>query len=268
MRRKTILSLIIIGVVLISLKGIKFDKNLVDKVADTSGKYASEATEKAVNKAGDALVEAEQKYGDQIKQKIYEKVTDTVKGLFNSVAEQIENIDFNDEDSNSENIDAALLSEAHTTTESKLEPVELKQIVDGDTLVVSKEGQEYKVRFIGMDTPESVNSDESKNNEYGTMASEHTKILLKDVTTLYLSYDVQETDQYGRTLAYVWLTDTTENPKDNMLNAIILRDGYAVDKVYEPNKSYADTFKTICNEAVSNKLGLWQYKGYHTLTNR
>lgn len=146
-----------------------------------------------------------------------------------------------------------------------LEQVTLVHISDGDTItVVAADGLEYRVRLIGIDTPESVNPDESKNNQYGQMASEHTKELLKDIDTLYLEYDEQTTDVYGRVLAYVWLTkDTSEI--SNMLNARILLDGYAADKVYMPNDRYAETFAELRKDAESESKGLWEYEEYRLL---
>ena len=147
-----------------------------------------------------------------------------------------------------------------------LEQVTLVHISDGDTInVIATDGFEYRVRLIGIDTPESVNPDETKNNEYGTMASEYTKSLLAGVDTLYLEYDEQLTDTYGRVLAYVWLNEDTAIVS-NMLNAKILQAGYAVDKVYEPNDKYALEFKVLRNSAQASGTGLWQYDGYRELT--
>ena len=148
-----------------------------------------------------------------------------------------------------------------------LEKVDLVHIVDGDTLlVVDKEGYQYKVRLIGVDTPESVNRDESKNNQYGDMASDHTKELLKEFETVYLEYDELQNDIYGRLLAYVWTDKDTDNLA-NMLNARLLYDGFAVDKLYEPNDKYAKDFKKLRKEAEKEERGLWTMLGYKNLVN-
>lgn len=147
-----------------------------------------------------------------------------------------------------------------------LEEVTLVSVVDGDTLwVVGSDSLEYKVRLIGIDTPESVHSDASKNNEYGTMASDHTKELLDDVETLYLEYDEEVTDIYNRVLAYVWLSPDTSDVS-NMLNAKILIDGYAVNKEYAPNTTYAAQFQELCTKAKTSETGLWIYPDYIALT--
>lgn len=138
-------------------------------------------------------------------------------------------------------------------------------VVDGDTIIVEIDGKETTVRLIGIDTPESVNPDESKNTEYGTYASEYTKTLLSNITTVYLEYDVSTEDTYGRTLAYVWLNNNTSDIEANMLNAILVAKGYAYDKVYMPNNKYSDIFMELRLKAISNNSGLWKYSGFKEL---
>lgn len=157
------------------------------------------------------------------------------------------------------------------TENTALEAVTLDQVVDGDTLwIYDSNCDRIKVRLIGIDTPESVHSDVSRNNEYGKLASDYTKEILSGNQTLYLEYDVESTDRYGRTLAYVWLTDDVNRDNDadvadKMLNAILVRDGYAYDKVYEPNHAYADTLEALRMEACESSAGLWQYEGFQQL---
>lgn len=154
---------------------------------------------------------------------------------------------------------------------ASLEAVTLDRVVDGDTLwIYDSNYDRIKVRLIGIDTPESVHSDASRNNEYGKMASDYTKEILSGNQTLYLEYDVEATDQYGRTLAYVWLSDDVDRDNvadvsDKMLNAILVKNGYAYDKVYEPNHAYADTFEALRMEASECGIGLWQYEGFQQL---
>lgn len=157
------------------------------------------------------------------------------------------------------------VDEIQTVSDETLQEAELIRVVDGDTIIVStaKESK-ISVRLIGIDTPESVNPDQSKNSEYGELASTYTKELLQDTSTVYLQYDEQTTDKYGRTLAYVWLAGnvdvTNQDDIDNyMLNALIVKNGYAYDKVYEPNHTYAEIFKTLRTEAQKESTGLWAY---------
>lgn len=123
---------------------------------------------------------------------------------------------------------------ASSTTNEKVsyEPVMVRYVVDGDTLTVTDEdGSEFKVRRIGCNTPESVSSDENKNCEEGRLASQYTKSLFSEGQTVYLEYDNECCDKYGRILAYVWLSEPTEKCSDDymkkkyMLNAKLLSDG-------------------------------------------
>ncbi len=129
--------------------------------------------------------------------------------------------------------------------------VTLKRVVDGDTIIVLDSNQnEVRVRMIGVDTPESVHVDSSKNTEAGVIASDYTKSQLIAGQIVYLEYDKERLDQYGRTLAYVWL-DSNVDPTDlndiqaKMYNAKLLVEGYAVAKTYQPNTKYSTIFKSI-----------------------
>lgn len=134
---------------------------------------------------------------------------------------------------------------------AELEPVTLKRVVDGDTIIVLDSNQnEIRVRMIGIDTPESVHVDSSKNTEAGVIASDYTKSQLVQGQTLYLEYDKERLDRYDRTLAYVWL-DSNVNPSDlndiqtKMYNAKLIVEGYAVAKTYQPNTKYSMIFQSI-----------------------
>lgn len=143
----------------------------------------------------------------------------------------------------------------------------LLRCVDGDTLIVSIDGAETIIRLIGIDTPESVNPVPSKTTEYGIMTKDYTNVLLENIDTLYLEYDTEKYDKYGRTLAYVWLSDDTSVPENNMLNSILVKNGYADDVVYTPNNKYADLFMSLRETAQDNSIGLWEYKEYVNLRN-
>lgn len=96
------------------------------------------------------------------------------------------------------------------------EPVTVRYVVDGDTLTVTDEdSNEFKVRRIGCNTPESVSSDENKNCEEGRLAYQYTKSLFSEGQTVYLEYDNECCDKYGRILAYVWLSEPTEEHSDD-----------------------------------------------------
>ena len=62
---------------------------------------------------------------------------------------------------------------------------------------------------------------------------------LEDTEYVYLEYDVEQFDQYDRTLAYVWIEEDGEYL---MLNEIMLSEGYAEPVLIKPNLKYADYF--------------------------
>lgn len=171
---------------------------------------------------------------------------------------------------NSQNVTDLNISDSYNQ-ESKLDKVKFVRTVDGDTIIVTDEnGEDKRVRMIGIDTPESVATEEERNNEYGVMASDYTKKLLEYSDTLYLEYDVDDDDQYDRILAYIWLEDVSDtfdeqNIENSMVNAIIVKNGYGVAKRYEPTVAHDDCLQALMKEAKDNNTGLWQYDGFRKL---
>lgn len=118
---------------------------------------------------------------------------------------------------------------------------DLERVVDGDTIIVhDPDGNRLRVRLTGINAPESVHEDESKNTEEGRQASTFMKELMADVDVVYLEYDEAQFDQYERTLAYVWIDiDGTYV----MVNEILLATDYAEPVYIKPNLRYADIFR-------------------------
>ncbi|RME11542.1 MAG: thermonuclease, partial [Aquificota bacterium] len=69
--------------------------------------------------------------------------------------------------------------------------------------------------------------------------------------TVYLEFDVQKTDRYGRLLAYVWLSD------GRMLNEVLVKEGYAMVYTIPPNVKYQERFLQAQRYARENRKGLW-----------
>ena len=76
-------------------------------------------------------------------------------------------------------------------------------MIDGDTIEVDMNGSQYTVRYIGMDTPETVHPTRGV-EPYGHEASKRNRELVEG-KTVYLEKDISETDRYGRLLRYVYL---------------------------------------------------------------
>ncbi len=136
--------------------------------------------------------------------------------------------------------------------------VTVKRVVDGDTYLVDMGGKETKIRLIGVDTPESVASDEyldksgKKNTDFGKEVSSVMKDKLPEGTTLFVVTDVQEMDTYGRVLAYVYFED------GELVQDFLLSNGYAQVMTVPPNVAMVDHFLELEQKAIDAGVGIWQ----------
>ncbi len=129
---------------------------------------------------------------------------------------------------------------------------------DGDTAYFRyDDGTEEKVRFIGMDTPEVYGGVEP----YGREASAYTERMIPLGSDVWLEADIELRDRYDRLLAYVWLappqTGSPQEVREQMLNALLVADGYAMVSTYPPNVKYEDMFLDAQVEAREASRGLW-----------
>ena len=131
-------------------------------------------------------------------------------------------------------------------------PYPVERIVDGDTIIAAIDGKPEKIRLIGVDAPESVHPDQSRNTEEGKEASEYVRSLLEN-RKVYLEYDVSVTDRYDRVLAYVYLEDGKTMP-----NELLLEEGHAAVMTVQPNSRYADNFYELQRTAREKKKGIWR----------
>ena len=125
------------------------------------------------------------------------------------------------------------------------------RVVDGDTFWIddgSEKGR--KIRLIGVDAPETRNTGRRSVGYYGQEAKKYLAELLLD-QPVRLEYDLDRTDRYGRTLAYVYLRDGT------FVNAELLKQGYAMVLTVPPNVRFADEFVRYQAEARAKERGLW-----------
>jgi len=126
------------------------------------------------------------------------------------------------------------------------------RVVDGDTIVVAYGGAQYKVRYIGMNTPETV--DPSRPIQWmGPEASAANKALVTGRTVI-LEKDVSETDRYGRLLRYVWLTD---GAAWTLVNLALIKQGFASVSTYPPDVKYVDVYVAAERDARAGAVGLW-----------
>jgi len=110
------------------------------------------------------------------------------------------------------------------------------------------------VRMIGINCEESVSEDESRNTEFGKYASDNTKAILKD-ESVYLEYDEDMLDKYGRLLAYIYYENDGELI---MINAELLETGMAEVMTISPNDKYEKKFNKLEEEAMNMDIGMWR----------
>jgi len=116
-------------------------------------------------------------------------------------------------------------------------------VADGDTIQVRINNVEYRVRYIGINTPEV-------GQPYAEGATSLNRSLAAGKTVL-LERDVSETDRYGRLLRYIWLEDGT------FVNYELVRQGYAQASAYSPDVKYEALFREAQRQALEEGAGLW-----------
>lgn len=129
-----------------------------------------------------------------------------------------------------------------------LEGVVIK-VVDGDTIHVRVHERVERVRYIGVNTPEVRHS--FRGEEPGGRAARETNRRLVAGRQVRLELDVQSRDPHGRLLAYVWIGAT-------MINAELVRQGYAQVMTVPPNVRYQRLFVHLERDARQAGRGLWR----------
>ncbi len=117
-------------------------------------------------------------------------------------------------------------------------------IIDGDTIDVRISGEVYRVRYIGVNTPE-------RDDDCYAEATNANADLVEG-QTVTLERDVSDTDQYGRLLRYVYVGDT-------FVNAALVADGYAEARRYAPDTAYFSYFQELEDEARAANIGCHPY---------
>lgn len=133
---------------------------------------------------------------------------------------------------------------------SKIKDLSVKRVVDGDTVVLEKNGYEYKVRLIGVDTPESVHLDKNKNTKEGKIASDFTKERLTG-KKVDIEFDVKPQDKYGRYLVYLYVDGIS-------YNEVLLEEGMARVMMISPNVKNKELYTQIEKRAKDKKIGIWK----------
>jgi len=122
-------------------------------------------------------------------------------------------------------------------------------VVDGDTIEVRlPDGSVEDVRYIGIDTPESVDPEQPVQC-FGRRASAVNERLVGG-RVVTLRFDAERRDDYGRLLAYVYVGS-------RLVNAVLVRRGVARTLEIAPNDSLAPLFSQLARAAGRAGRGLW-----------
>lgn len=149
-----------------------------------------------------------------------------------------------------------------TVPQNSFQKATVAKNIDGDTIHVNINGQIYKLRMIGVDTPETKHPRKPV-QYFGKEASAFTATALPVGATVWLQKDVSNTDKYGRLLRYVWTKQpATDNPTEaeitaNMHNAVLVANGYGAPSTYPPDVKYSDLFNRLSQNARNGRWGLW-----------
>ena len=119
------------------------------------------------------------------------------------------------------------------------------KVVDGDTIHVLISGQDFTVRYIGMNTPENTNQHEY----FGPEAfAKNSQLVAGQEVSLYK--DISETDRYGRLLRYVFINKS-------FINYEMVIQGFAKAIKYPPDTACAAVLSQAQDSARASGLGLW-----------
>lgn len=122
---------------------------------------------------------------------------------------------------------------------------------DGDTARVELDGENVRVRFLGINTPE-VSGENKVEEPYGNEALAYTKNKLENAKKIEIEYDTvaDKEDRYGRKLAWIWVDD-------ELFELELLEQGLAKTYMLKNNYLYAKELKEAEQRAKEQKIGVW-----------
>lgn len=148
------------------------------------------------------------------------------------------------------------------TAESELvditEKVIVKEVVDGDTVVVEGENGEETVALAMVNAPKSTLPDGSNDNQFGMKSKQYTASLLEGREVRWEQSGSTNGD--GNATGYIWVKQGSDNEN---FNEILLVRGLA--RLSEPTDDrYIDRFREAESEAKEKKENIWSVEGYVT----
>lgn len=143
------------------------------------------------------------------------------------------------------------------TGNTEREEVRVVRVIDGDTIVVRRNGKNETVRLLLVDTPELLQT--GGDEPYAQEAKLFVENFLID-NAAFLSFDVEQTDRYGRTLAYVY------NQNGESLQEALIRNGLA--RVYSvgQNTQNLRAYQALEVAAQASGQRIWSLPDYVSST--
>ena len=141
----------------------------------------------------------------------------------------------------------------NTIDDSIAERITVKYIkeVDGDTAKFELNGETVTVRFLGIDTPETVHPT-IEVQQYGQEASDYTKEKLQNASKIELEFEKSsQKDQHERYLAWIWVDG-------NLLQEELISKGLAKTYMLQDNYKYAWILQENEEKAQEEKVGIWR----------
>lgn len=125
----------------------------------------------------------------------------------------------------------------------------VRNVYDGDTLTLT---DERRVRFLGIDTPEI-----KEKQPFSQQAKEYTKSKCPNNTDIWLSFEKEKEDHYGRLLAHVWV-QAGDNNSYLCVNEGLVAAGLASVYTPSPDKktSNYDKLLQLQKNARAARLGI------------
>jgi micrococcal nuclease len=108
------------------------------------------------------------------------------------------------------------------------ETAQVVSVIDGDTIDVVIDGTEYRVRYVGVNTPER--------DEVCYQDATNANRDLVQGQTVTLVRDESDTDRFGRLLRYIYVGNV-------FVNDALVRNGWAEAVLYNPDDRHYNAFQ-------------------------
>ena len=129
--------------------------------------------------------------------------------------------------------------------------IEFDSCVDGDTIKAKIDGEVSTIRFLAVDTPETVHP-KKKEEPYGKEASNYTCDRVKNAKKLEIEYDPgsDKLDKYKRALGWIYVDGS-------LLQKELIEHGYAKVAYIYGDYLYTNELKNVEKNIKEKKIGVW-----------